>query len=159
LQAPLVHRKDFQAMTFLREAVWPLFFFAGTLEFLFCGDKSPAHDGATNCTPSYECFINLSCEFGLVSDRPFGHDLRIRHVPDRNPTRRACSHLVGNEPEYGVSHFGDVAESLKVEVIVGSVEAKQIGRNDGRGKSARRHLDDFGWTRISRRQLSRIRLE
>src|SRR5262249_32570395 len=144
----------------LREAVRAgVFFFLGMFELLFCRDESPAHDRATNGTPSPESFINLSCDFGLISKSPFGLDLRIRHVSDRNPVRRGWSNLAGNEPEYRVSHFGNVSEPLKVEVIVGSIEAKEIGRYDGRGKSARCHLHDFGWARIFRRQLSRIRLE
>src|SRR5438132_1285655 len=91
---------------------------AAMVQLLFCGDESPANDRATNGTPSSESFINLRGQFGLVSKSPLGLDLRVRHVTDGNPARRAGSHFVGNQAEYGVSHFGNVAESLKVEVIV-----------------------------------------
>lgn len=67
----------------------------------------------------------------LLFQRTLGLDLKIGNVANGEPARRALAHLLGDQSEHGVAHFGEVAETLQMVMVVRPIETEEIGRYDG----------------------------
>jgi len=84
-------------------------------------DAAPARDCTTDRAPSPETFVDLSRDPGLIAQRAFGLDLRVRHVADGQPARRCISQFGGDQIEDSVTHLGNVPQPLQLEMIVGGI--------------------------------------
>jgi hypothetical protein len=56
--------------------------------------------------------------------------LRVGDVTNREVSRRAFTHVLCDQAEHRVAHFGHVAQSLQFEMIVRRVEAEEVGRQN-----------------------------
>src|ERR1700730_10032610 len=98
---------------------------------LLRGDERPADQRATHGAPTPEPLVDLRRDRRLLPEGQAGRlDLRIGHVPHRQPARGIRSHLTTDEAQHGVTHLRDVPEALKAVVIVRGIEPEEIGGHD-----------------------------
>src|ERR1700730_758401 len=88
-------------------------------------DQRPTGNGAANRAPSAKSFVDLVRQRRLFLDCANCLDLRIGDVAHCKPTRW-MRHSTSHEAEYCVTHFGHIAQALKMITVVGRVESKKV---------------------------------
>src|SRR6266576_2341510 len=81
-------------------------------------NTGPAGDSAAYRAPSAKALVDLGRNLRLLLQRALGLYLGIRDVSDGEPAWGVLVHLLGDQAEDRIAHFGDVAQSLQLVMIV-----------------------------------------
>src|SRR5580698_6533807 len=123
------------------------------------GDGGPAYDGAANRTPASVRLVDRRRGLSLLLQCALRGDLGIGDVADRKPWRRAVTEGLRHHAKHSVPHLRDVAEALKLEMIVRGVEAEEVGCHDRLRETRRRDDCDRGRPGVVGRQLRSVGFE
>ncbi len=86
---------------------------------LLRGYGCPAGNRAANRAPPTEALVNLRRHRSLLLEcQAVGFDLRVGDVPDCAPSRRIGAKLGGDQPKHSITHFRNIAEPLKLVVVI-----------------------------------------